>query len=108
MQLGLPTSRCTNHANRLDDGIRRRVDLAFEIRPIPDDRETLAARLLLGLELPTNVPGMGGTVIADYVGARRVLQLQGSGADAAAAAIVRARDVRLGRYEQKARRRIGF
>ena len=51
---------------------------------------------------------MGGTVIADYVGARRVLQLQGSGADAAAAAIVRARDVRLGRYEQKARRRIGF
>ncbi len=51
---------------------------------------------------------MGGTVIADYVGAKRVMQLQGGDADAAVAAIVRARDVRLGRYEQKARRRIGF
>ena len=104
----LPIVLCTNYSDRLDAAIRRRVDLAFEVRPIPDNREALAARLLLGLELPTNVPAISGTVIADYVSARRVLQLQGSGADAAAAAIVRARDVRLGRYEQKARRRIGF
>ncbi len=104
----LPVMLCTNHADRLDPAIRRRVDLAFEVRPIPNDREALAARLLLDLDLPGNVPEMGGTVIADYVGAKRVIQLQGGGAEAAMAAVVRARDVRLGRYEQKARRRIGF
>ncbi len=104
----LPVIFCTNHADRLDSAIRRRVDLAFDVRPIPDDREALAARLLLGLDLPVNVQAMGGTTISDYVGARRVLQLQGGGAAAAMAAIVRARDVRLGRYEQKAKRRIGF
>ena len=104
----LPVILCTNYADRLDAAIRRRVDLAFEVRPIPDDREALAARLLLDLDLPGNVPAMGGTVVADYVGAKRVMQLQGGDADAAVAAIVRARDVRLGRYEQKARRRISF
>ena len=104
----LPVMLCTNHADRLDAAIRRRVDLAFEVRPIPDDREALAARLLLDLDLPDNVPAMGDTVVADYVGAKRVMQLQGGDADAAVAAIVRARDVRLGRYEQKTRKRFGF
>ena len=104
----LPVILCTNHADHLDAAIRRRVDLAFEVRPIPDDREALAARLLLDLDLSSNVPAMGGTVVADYVGAKRVMQLQGGDADAAVAAIVRARDVRLGRYEQKARKRFGF
>ena len=86
----LPVIFCTNHADRLDPAIRRRVDLAFEVRPIPDDREALAARLLLALDLPDGVPAMGGTVVADYVSAKRVLQLQGGDLDAAMAAIVRA------------------
>ena len=104
----LPIVFCTNYTDRLDAAIRRRVDLAFEVRPIPDDREALAARLLLGLDLPGNVSAMGGTVVADYVGAKRVMQLQSGDANAAVAAIVRARDVRLGRYEHKARKRFGF
>ena len=104
----LPIVFCTNYSDRLDAAIRRRVDLAFEVRPIPDNREALAARLLLDLDLPGNVSAMGSTVVADYVGAKRVMQLQGGDAYAAVTAIVRARDVRLGRYEQKARKRFGF
>ena len=67
----LPVILCTNHADRLDAAIRRRVDLAFEVQPIPADREPLAARLLLDLDLPVGVPAMGGTVVADYVVAKR-------------------------------------
>lgn len=103
-----PVVLCTNYADRLDPAIRRRMDLAFEVKALPEDRETLAFRLLLELDPPGNFPEMGETVVSDYVAAARVLQLQGGGAEAAREAIVRARNVRLGRHETKGRRKIGF
>lgn len=104
----LPIVLCSNHTDVLNAVIRRRMDLAFEVKALPEDRETLAFRLLLELDPPGNFPEMGETVVSDYVAAKRVLMLQGGGAEAAQEAIVRARDVRLGRHETKGRRKIGF
>ena len=104
----MPVILATNFGDRIDPAVKRRLDFTFEVKPIPEDREIRALRLLLDLDPPDDFHGFGGdTVISDYAGAKRVLRIRGGGADAAVSAVRRARDVRLGRQGQGTRR-IGF
>jgi hypothetical protein len=104
----LPIIAASNFGDRIDPAVKRRFDFTFEVLSIPEHLEARAMRLLLGLDLPNDVPGFGGeTVVADYAAAKRVLRLAGGGIDAAVEAVGRARDVRLGKHADKGRR-IGF
>ena len=104
----LPVIMATNFADRIDPAVKRRLDLTVEVKPIPEEIELRALRLLLDLDPPSGFAGFGGdTVISDYAGAKRIVRLQGGGAETAIAAVERARDVRLGRHAKK-RKRIGF
>ena len=103
-----PIFLCTNFAQRIDPAVKRRFDLSYEVKPIPEALEIEAIKTLLGFDPPENFEGFtGGSVVSDYISAKRQSRLLGRDSAALLAAVQQAGDLRLGRNHPKATR-IGF
>lgn len=101
-----PIVAATNRLDAIDVGIRRRFDLILETGPIPEEKEILAWQRILRMEPPPYWTPISGTVPADYTKAVRQLSFYGdTGSEAAARALMRARDERVG---VSSRREIGY
>ena len=92
----LPIFFITNYFDRIDDALRRRMDVVATFSSLSDDKERLAYKIMLGIDVGS-AETIGDTVVSDFAHARKTLQLtEKDGKTAGMAAVRSARDVRLG------------